>query len=53
VYRSLSLTAKFLQSAPASAEQQVDDHKRKNEANATTAVIANTRPHVVAAATEQ
>jgi len=42
----------LLQPASASAEQQVNDHKGKNEAKATTAVIADTGSHVVAAAAE-
>jgi hypothetical protein len=42
----------LLQPASASTEQQVNDHKGKNEAKATTAVIADTGSHVVAAAGE-
>jgi hypothetical protein len=47
-----TLTPKFSQPISASAEQQVNDHKRKNEAKATTAVITDTGPHIVAAAAE-
>jgi hypothetical protein len=46
----LGLKGKSLQPATSPAEQQVDDHKSKNEAQATTAVVADTGAYVVAAA---
>jgi hypothetical protein len=49
---SFCVRPKFSQPASTSAEQQVNDHKRKNEAKAATAVITDTGPHIVAAAAE-
>jgi hypothetical protein len=46
------IRAQFLQSTPASAEQEVDNHARQNEAKATTAVISDSQGPFYSAASE-
>jgi hypothetical protein len=42
-----------LEPAPSSSKEQVDDHQRKNETDATATVVAHSRTHVVAATAEE
>jgi hypothetical protein len=50
---SRSPNDEFLDSAAASAKQQINDHYCQNDTDAAAAIVANARPHIVAPAAER